>query len=297
MVEVNNYLSPQGALLVGKNGGSAPELLEIPYDGQNMVLSVDKTEPLGLKWVPSGPGGGEVSEGGTGVTSITDHGIVIGQGTDPIATVAPADPVGAVLLSGGASADPTYSDAAYPSSVSQGSIIIATDNDEIGELPKDTNESRYLSNQGVDNEPLWEQIDLATGVEGVLPVENGGSGSPGVVGAVETTDATPTTLITVPLGATPGVYTFDIKIAGFSNVGAGTPLAIGYTIVGAVRTTGAAATFINQAVDVFEEGAMSSCSAQLTVSGNNAIVQVTGVAAYTIDWKANLSYIFSDATS
>ena len=40
--------------------------------------------------------------------------------------------------------------------------------------PRGTVTSRYLSNLGTLNNPKWDQIDLATGVIGVLPEANGG---------------------------------------------------------------------------------------------------------------------------
>ncbi len=116
-------------------------------------------------------------------------------------------------------------------------------------------------------------------------------------GSLTTVGATPTAVITLPLGATPGVYTFDITIAGFATAGASAPLGAGYTIVGAVRTTGAAATLLpTQQVDHFEEGALGvfpQAQASLTVSGNNAVVMVAGVAGYTIDWNALLQYVLA----
>jgi hypothetical protein len=112
-----------------------------------------------------------------------------------------------------------------------------------------------------------------------------------LVGTVTTIGAVTGDVITFSLGAVPGVYTFDCKIAGFAVVGG--PLGSGYTIVGSVRTTGAAAVLIqDQAVDHFEEGILIAGSAVLTVSGNNAIFRVTGTAATTIHWKAVSEYIF-----
>lgn len=237
-----------------------------------------------------------VDNGGTGRNTLTDHAIIIGSGTSPVDFVGPGAS-GTVLQGAGGSADPAFSTTTYPATSSQGDVIYASADDTYSNLAKDTNATRYLSNTGASNNPAWAQVDLTNGVTGVLPVANGGSGSAGASGAIETTDATPTALITFPCGATAGVYTFDIRVAGFANIGAGAPLAIGYTIVGSIRTDGAAATFINQAVDSFEEGAMSSCSGTLAVSGNNALVTVTGVAAYTIDWVGNLQFVFADATT
>lgn len=122
------------------------------------------------------------------------------------------------------------------------------------------------------------------------------------VGASTTTGAASSNIITLPLGATPGVYTFDITVAGFAKTGVGTPLGAGFTIVGAVRTTGAAATLIpTQVVDHFEEGALggppTQVSAVLGVSGNNAVVTVTGISdggvGFVIDWNATLNYTFA----
>ncbi len=107
-------------------------------------------------------------------------------------------------------------------------------------------------------------------------------------GTSTTSGAATSNVITFPLGATPGTYTFDVSVAGFNS---STPLAAGYTIVGAVRTTGAAATLIaGQAVDSFEEGALSAGSASLVVSANNAIIQVLGTAGLNVDWNAVGTY-------
>ena len=113
------------------------------------------------------------------------------------------------------------------------------------------------------------------------------------LGSITTTDGSTSSIITLPLGATPGTYTFDISVAGFATAGVGTPLGAGYTIVGSVRTTGAATVLIpTQVVDHFEEGALAASSVLLAVSGNNALVNVTGVAGFTIDWNATLLFTF-----
>ena len=239
-----------------------------------------------------------VPEGGTGRATLTDHAILVGSGVAPIDFVGPAA-AGTILQGAGAAADPAFSTATYPSTTAQGDLLLSASANAITALPKSATATRYIANTGASNNAQWDQVNLSNGVTGVLPQANGGTGSATYFtnGAVETTDATPTTLISLDLGATAGVYTFDIKVAGFANVGAGAPLAIGYTIVGCIRTDGATATFINQAVDSFEEGAMSACVGTLTASGNNAIVQVTGVAAYTIDWVGQLTSIFADATT
>ncbi len=63
------------------------------------------------------------------------------------------------------------------STIAQGSILYSATANSISELPKDTNASRYLSNQGAFNAPLWAQVNLANGVTDNLPVTNLNSGT------------------------------------------------------------------------------------------------------------------------
>lgn len=66
-----------------------------------------------------------VAGGGTGQVTLTNHGVLIGQGTSAIAATA-AGTAGQVLQSGGASADPVYSTATYPATAtSSGQILRA----------------------------------------------------------------------------------------------------------------------------------------------------------------------------
>jgi hypothetical protein len=118
----------------------------------------------------------------------------------------------------------------------------------------------------------------------VTSIDPSFSGTGNTVGAV-TAD-----VITIPLGAVPGVYIFDVKVASFdptNNIGAG------YGIIAAVRTTGAAAVLIpDQAIDEMEETALVPANASVVVNLNTAVIRVTGVAAHTIHWKAVAEYTF-----
>ena len=109
-------------------------------------------------------------------------------------------------------------------------------------------------------------------------------------GAVTTTDATPTTILTFPLGAIPGVYYIEGNIVAFDV----TDTAGGaYTLSGAVRTTGAAGVAIGvPVITVVEEAALTTSSFAISVSVNNLIATVTGIAGKTIDWNAYLTYRF-----
>lgn len=113
-------------------------------------------------------------------------------------------------------------------------------------------------------------------------------------GSSSTIGAATADVITLSLGATPGTYTFDVKVSGYASTASGGPLSVGYTIVGAVRTTGAVAVLIGgSARDDFEEGALSACNFAIVASGNNAIFRATGAAGTTIAWQAVGEYVFS----
>lgn len=111
-----------------------------------------------------------------------------------------------------------------------------------------------------------------------------------VRGVVTTVDATPTFIITFPLGAVPGVYEINGSVAGFDitdTAGAS------YGFISGIRTTGAAAIEIGtQFTTNFEEPAMATSEIDVLVSGNNAIIQVIGVAGKTIDWDCLFTYRF-----
>lgn len=58
----------------------------------------------------------------------------------------------------------------------QGDILYASGTDNFVLLNKNTTATRYLANTGTTNNPQWDQVNLANGVTGTLPLGNGGSG-------------------------------------------------------------------------------------------------------------------------
>lgn len=71
-----------------------------------------------------------VTEGGTGASSLLDHGLLVGSGTAAVDALS----VGAtgVILTGVTGADPTWTTATYPSTVVKGDVLVASANNVIG---------------------------------------------------------------------------------------------------------------------------------------------------------------------
>ena len=87
-----------------------------------------------------------------------------------------------------------------------------------------------------------------------------------------------------------GTYVLDIKVGAYATLGG--PASNGYTIVGAVRSTGAAAVLISgQQRDSFEETA--GANAALNVSGNTITVDVTGALGFNFNWVVSGEYQFN----
>lgn len=63
------------------------------------------------------------------------------------------------------------------STCSNGDLIVGNGVNTLTKLAKDTNSTRYLANTGTSNVPKWDQVNLANGVTGNLPVTNLNSGT------------------------------------------------------------------------------------------------------------------------
>jgi len=59
----------------------------------------------------------------------------------------------------------------------QGDIIYASGANAPARLAKSTTSTQYLANTGTSNAPAWNEVALATGVSGTLPVGSGGTGT------------------------------------------------------------------------------------------------------------------------
>lgn len=125
---------------------------------------------------------------------------------------------------------------------------------------------------------------------------DGGSGSDTVTvqltnrisGGGSTTDGSTFDAVTFTLPASEGVYVFEILVAAYDQT---TPSGGGWSLFGAVFTDGVTATLCDTVDKVVNaQVALNDADATLSTSGNDVIVQVTGVVGLDITWSAYGTY-------
>jgi len=89
-------------------------------------------------------------------------------------------------------------------------------------------------------------------------------------------------LFSVPLGAIAGTFQFEARVKGYES---GTPSGCGYNIYATFTTDGATATLVGNQSIFNENAALVDADAYFIASGNNAVLQVLGVTALTINWS------------
>jgi hypothetical protein len=101
---------------------------------------------------------------------------------------------------------------------------------------------------------------------------------------VQTTDATPTTLASIAVTTSQSLTIAGEIIGAKSDYSA----AIGGNFLGTARRAGGGLTLVGAPIINLNEDSGGSPDFNVVVSGNNLIVQVTGEAATTYNWKATL---------
>lgn len=165
-----------------------------------------------------------------------------------------------------------------------GAPIQTLTGDSGGPVPPTANNINVVGGSSTVNNPL-----------GITVVGNPGTSTETFTltnrfnGSATTVGATTANVITFALGATPGAFFFSFGVAVFN---ASTPAGAGYETYTTVRTDGATATIIGDTDSItHEDAALVATNAQVVVSANNVIFQVTGVAGLTIDWVVVGNYI------
>lgn len=108
-------------------------------------------------------------------------------------------------------------------------------------------------------------------------------------GTASVTGAITGDVITFGLGGSAAVYRFEFQVAGRDTA---TDDGVGYSIWASARTDGAAATIIQTPnIDADEDASLLAALIDVVASGNNIILQPTGVAGQTISYSAVGYYV------
>lgn len=133
-------------------------------------------------------------------------------------------------------------------------------------------------------------------VNGSNGIKTSGTGSTvtisiqnGITSNTTTTNNETVTITSIPLSSSTQVYSFDIRVAAYrTSGGAGA----GFNIWGTVRTNGTTASLVGTPDKVVNlDPLLSSANSNLSVSGNNAIITVTGVSAIPMQWGSFSVYV------
>ncbi len=114
---------------------------------------------------------------------------------------------------------------------------------------------------------------------------------PDIINTVTTTNATPSNIVSMPV-ATGQTVRLVVDIIGISgnNRLRGRKTACVKNIGGTLSIVGATITDI---VTTIGDVALATAGWDISISGTNIIVPVTGIAATTINWISNTTYIIN----
>lgn len=110
------------------------------------------------------------------VSGTTQYALQVGDATGSLDSLVIGSS-GQIIQSAGAGSNPGWTTATYPATTAQGDILYSSSANTIAGLTKDATATRYIANTGASNNPAWDQVNLANGVTGTLPVTNGGTGA------------------------------------------------------------------------------------------------------------------------
>jgi hypothetical protein len=136
-------------------------------------------------------------------------------------------------------------------------------------------------------------VDNSNGIQVIANADGSNNGvfrlTNRLTGSGTSTNASVLSLNTFALGASAGVYRFEFIVSGRDVVSGD---GIGYTVFSSAKTDGVTATVISTPfIDNDEDASLVAASADFIASGNNVILQVTGVSGRTINYKAVGTYV------
>jgi len=157
-----------------------------------------------------------VSEGGTGASTLTDHGVLLGSGTGAITSLGEAST--GQILTGVTSSDPTWTTATYPATVAIGDVLVASAANVIGVATGGTTAGYVLTANGSGTAPTF-QANPADGIVTLAGDSGTATGSTvTIAGGTNLTSVAGTATVTINLDA-------DITMPNAGTIRTGTTAA------------------------------------------------------------------------
>jgi hypothetical protein len=158
---------------ITSTGGTTPVIdIDATYVGQTSITTLG-TITTGT-WSASTI---LVAKGGTGQVTLTNHGVLVGAGTTAITQLA-AGNAGQILQSGGASADPAYSTATFPSTATgTGKVLVADGTNWVASTPTFPNASatsgKIIQSDGTNWIASTPTFPTSAGTSGKILISDG----------------------------------------------------------------------------------------------------------------------------
>ena len=139
----------------------------------------------------------EVQYGGTGASSFTDHGVLLGSGSSAISATAAG--TNGQLLTAVTSNDPTWTTASYPSTVNKGDVLVASANNVVDIVAGATTAGYALIANGVNTVPSFQALP-SVGIQTLAGDSGTATGSTvTIAGGSNITTSAATSTLTVDL--------------------------------------------------------------------------------------------------
>ncbi len=257
-INVGNLISPNSRITFGFSSPNITAQVNGATVGQTITGNTGGAlSPTAGNWNTLGTGSITIAGSGstltTQLTGLTNHAVLVGAGTSTITKVGPTATSGQVLQSAGASADPAFSTATYPSTTTVSQILYSSSANTIAGLATANSATLVTTSTGV---PVFS----GTMTNGQMII--GSTGATPAAGTITSTGGT----IAVTVGA--GTLNLEVSGAGFSwsdVSGAFSPLKEnGYFVTGTATGTLPAAPANGDSIKFFVDHASQVLTIQAT---------------------------------